>query len=369
MAAAPTPELSDRELRLLRLRAQGLLPGSQAKSVAAAATRALAIQSQDVGVGRLGVRSRTVGLTSARAARARGACRSWLMRNTLFLFAEKELAWLRPVLFERPLIQAMRRLDQEGVPETEVERLLGVLADRVAQGPLPRQEARELLRAEGVDPGENNQRIYWTFHAAALRGVIAVRPPLEPKQSFAPGPPSEELPREQALGRLARRFLKSHGPATPDDLAYWAKTTKGNARLGWENAGRTVEVMTEQGPMTALPGTLDPPQTDGPVVHLLGSLDHWLLSWADRSVAVPAERMDLWSLGGRAYAYADGRAFGTWRLAPSERGASPGSELTVVVEPFGGRLPRGLREGVDRETSDLGRFFESEAQLVIEPRD
>lgn len=340
------------------MRAQCLLPGSERGSVAAAASAALAIQAQDPATGLLGVRARTRGLTAAKVARARGACRSWLMRNTLFLFADRDLAWLRPALAERPLMPAMRRLEQEGVSATEVERVLAILGERVSAGPLPRAEARELLISEGIEPGENNQRVYWLFHAAALRGVFAVRPPLEQKQTFGPAPPAERLGREEALGRLGRRFLKGHGPAVPDDLAYWAKIPKRDAKLAWEHAGRTVELITERGPMTALPGRADPPSGSEPVVTLLGAWDHWLLSWADRTLTIPAGQTDIWLVAGRASAFADGHAFGTWR---TERGPR---SLTVIVEPFD-RLPRSVRSGLEREVADLGRFFETDAELRI----
>jgi hypothetical protein len=352
-------EISDRELRLLRLRAQRLLPGSEKASVSAAASAALAIQAQDVTTGLLGVRARTNGLTAAKAARARGACRSWLMRNTLFLFAERDLAWLRPTLADRPLAPGLRRLDQVGMPESEVDRVLGLLADRIAAGPLPRAEARALLLEAGIEPGENNARIYWSFHIAALRGVLAIRPPLEQKQTFVPAPPDEALSREEGLGRLARRFLKGHGPATPDDLAYWAKIPKRDARLAWESAGRTSEILTARGPMSALPASLNLPAPSEPVVRLLGAWDHWLLSWADRSLTVPAHQTDIWLVAGRPSAFADGHAFGTWR---TER--TPG-RMTVIVEPFD-RLPRGVKPGLEREVADLGRFFEAEAELRIE---
>ena len=353
-------ELSDRELRLLRMRGQGLLGATRARSVSAAASAALAIQAQDVGVGMLGVRARTtLTATQARRQSTRPAvCRSWLMRNTLFLFASRDLAWLRPALSERPLTQAMRRLEQERVPEREVERLLELLRERLAGGPLPRPEARELLISEGIDPGEGNQRIYWLFHAAALRGVLIVRPALEQVQTFVAAPENEPMPRERALGRLARRYLKGHGPATADDLAYWAKITKADARLGWEHAGRTVEMRTSRGPMTALPGALEPPAATKPAVRLLGEWDHYLLSWVDKGVALPVDQVDVHLVAGRKTVFADGLAFATWRLV-----REPG-RITVELKPFD-RVPRRLRPALETEVADLGRFFDAEADLRI----
>ena len=353
-------DLSDRELRLLRMRSQGLLPGSERKTVAAAAAAALAIQAQDVGTGLLGVRARTSGLTADNVARARGACRSWLMRNTLFLFAEKDLAWLRPLLSDRLLVPALRRLGQVGMPEKEVDRVMGLMSDQLSDGPAPRQEVRQALLDDGLVPGENNARIYWNFHVAALRGVFAIKPPLERKQTFAPTTPDEEMDREDALGRLGRRFLEGHGPANPDDLAYWAKIPKAMAREAFERAGRMVDLECASGTMSALPSQAAPPQVSGePVVRLLGSWDHWLLSWADRTLCLPKSQKDVFLVSGRPSAYADGLAFATWKMR-----RAPGS-LEVVVEPFD-RVPRGARPGLEAEADDIGRFLGTDAVLVIE---
>ena len=359
----PSAELSDRELRLLRLRSQGLLDETKMGSLTEAASSALAIQAQDVDVGKLGIRARTT-LTEAEAVRLaarQSVCRSWLMRNTLFLFATRDLAWMRPALFERPLGPAIRRLGQVGLPPAEVDRLLDLLRERLARGPLPRPEARELLLAEVGDPGESNARIYWTFHAAALRGILVVRPALERVQTFVAGPAGEEMPRERALGRLARRFLRGHGPATVDDLAYWAKMTKADARTAWENAGRTVDVATERGPMTALPGTVDPPAPEGPGVRLLGEWDHFMLSWVDKDLALPTGRVGetgtgVHGIAGRKTAFADGVAFATWRPRRD------GTRIEVEVEPFA-TVPRGARAGLEAEVADLGRFFDADASL------
>jgi hypothetical protein len=361
VTAARAAELSDRELRLLRLRAQGLLDETRGDSLAAAVKGALAIQAQDVVNGLLGVRARTTLTRDAAISQSRrpAVCRSWLMRNTLFMFATRDLAWMRPALSERPLRPAAVRFGQLGMPPAEVDRVMDVLRRRLAEGPLPRPEARGLLISEGVDPGDDNARIYWTIGVAALRGVLVIRPALEQVQTFVAAPEPEDLPREQALGRIARRFIAGHGPATIDDLAYWLKCSKADARTGWENAGRTVEVETERGPMTALPGTLDPPAPGAPAVRLLGQWDHWLLSWADKGLVLPDHQRDVRLVSGRRTAYADGRAFATWRT--EKKAAS----TTVVVEPFDG-VPRGARAGLEAEAADLGRFYGVEAELRIE---
>jgi hypothetical protein len=343
------------------MRSQGLLDETRSASLADAAKGALAIQAQDVVNGLLGVRARTT-LTADEAVRQGkrpSVCRSWLMRNTLFLFPTRDLAWMRPALCERPLRPAELRFGQLGLAPAEVDRLMGVLRDRLAQGPLPRPEARELLLSEGVDPGDDNARIYWLIGAAALRGVLVIRPALERAQTFVAGPEAKEMPREKALGRLARRYLAGHGPARPEDLAYWLKSSKGDALIAWENAGRTVEVETEHGTMTALPGTLDPPKGDAPVVRLLGQWDHMLLSWVDKGLVLPKHQHDVRLVSGRRTAYCDGRAFATWSI-DRKRGAAE-----IVVTPFDS-VPRGARAGLETEAADLGHFYGLESTLRVD---
>jgi hypothetical protein len=171
------------------------------------------------------------------------------------------------------------------------------------------------------------------------------------------------LDRDPALARLGRRYLESHGPATPDDLAYWAKMPKGEARLAFEGAGKTVTLATERGEMTALPSGIAPPRLDErPFVRLLGWFDHFLLSWVGRDLTVPAMAQSKvkYARGVIAStAFADGLAFGTWRI--ERRGAA----IEVIVEPYD-RLPRGVGPGLEREVADIGRFLGAESSLRIE---
>ncbi|MDP9188365.1 MAG: winged helix DNA-binding domain-containing protein [Actinomycetota bacterium] len=358
---ASVPELSDRELRLARMRSQRLLPGSGVTSVAAAAKAALTIQAQDVPAATLAVRARTSGLNAEQARReaaGKTACRSWLMRNTIFLFASADLAWMRPLLAPRPLAHAEKRLEALG-GQPAAGLVLEALPKRLAQGPLHRDELREMLAARGA---EANEVFYWTVHAAALRGLLVVRPALEARAGFVAAEPGDEIgDREAALGKLASRYLDAYGPATADDFAYFFKMPKSDARLGWKGAGRTVEVETERGAMTALPAALKALPAGEPLVRLLGAYDHFLLGWRGRSLTVPERHQRKVHPGAgyiKATAFLDGLAFGTWKLERS------GDSLVVAVHPFG-RLPRGAMPGLEREAAEIGRFFEAEAELQI----
>ncbi len=117
---------------------------------------------------------------------------------------------------------------------------------------------------------------------------------------------------------LARRWLRAFGPATADDLRWWAGWTKGRTRTALA-ALRPTEVDLGGTPGLLAPGDeLD----DGPVdpwVALLPSLDSTIMGWTDRDhVLDPELRPVLFDRNGNAgpTVWADGRVVGGWAQHP-----------------------------------------------------
>ena len=175
------------------------------------------------------------------------------------------------------------------------------------------------------------------------------------------------LPREQALGRLARRYLAAYGPATLEDFASWVKLKAADVRLGWEQLdGETVAIETGGKTLALFQDQLDgldewagfQPE---PVVRLLPRFDALLLGYASRDWLVdPAYARRVHPGGGmlRATLLVDGRLAGTWKTQSLKRG------LRVEVDPFE-PLPDGVLPALEKEAADLGRFLGQEAQIRL----
>ncbi|MGI9053997.1 MAG: winged helix DNA-binding domain-containing protein [Ilumatobacteraceae bacterium] len=162
--------------------------------------------------------------------------------------------------------------------------------------------------------------------------------------SLLPIPPAE------ARAELIRRWLRSYGPGTLDDLTWWTKWTKGHVRAAL-TAVDAVEVTVNVGdgvpaPAWLLADDLDPAATpmDGPIVNLLPSLDPTVMGWKQRSWYLGPHAAPLFDWTGNAgpTIWVDGRAVGLW----SQRADGPtrGHVVTRLLEPVERNVERRIAE-------------------------
>jgi len=335
------------QLRRRRSAAQGLAGAPRAEP-AAAVSRLLAVQAQDLRSARLALRARGGARHAADIDRTLTDDRSlvvgWLLRGTLHLVAREDYAWLHALTAALNAAAIRRRLAQlGGDPERATPVIVRALA---ADGPLPRAALAERLAAAGMR-AEGQVLPHLLAHTAAA-GEILLGPVRGGAQCFALtrdwlGPATPAPDRDAALAELARRYLRGHGPATDRDLAAWSGLPLRDARAG------LVAIATElehEGELVDLAGRVAPPSRRPP--RLLAAFDPYLLGWRDRTFAVAPEHARRVHPGGgilRATAIAGGRAVGTW----TRRGGK------VVVEPFE-PLPERVAVALEREAEDVARF-------------
>ena len=338
-------------LRSLRAAAQ-LLHRAERLSAPQVVSRLLAVQAQDPRSARLALRARTEDLTAtdvdAALTEERSLVVAWLQRGTLQLVTPDDLGWLLPLTAPIGLATARRRLGRLGVSEAAAERAVAIAGKALAaEGPLTRPELARRIAARGI-PTEG-QATPHLLRLAALRGVAVLGPVSDGIHAFAHAEdwlgakPATELTgerRDTALAELARRYLTAHAPATAEDLAHHAGFPLRDARKGLgaisphEHVGGLLSLNSRAAPRERKPA---PPR-------LLPAFDPYLLGWADRSFAVPAEHARKVHPGGgmiRATATVGGLAVGTWTL----RG----------VEPFG-KLTNAVMAALEAERAEVERF-------------
>jgi hypothetical protein len=235
----------------LGLRLTSLLLRGGASSVAGVVEWFGAMQAQDVNSGLWSLGARLPGSTLAEVNAAledRSVLRTWPMRGTVHFVPAADAHWMLDLMGVRALGGATKRRETLGLDEKTVDRAVEILGSSLAGGGrLTRSECLAAMVEGGVEV--TGQRGYHLLWYASQRGVTAIAPHVGKEQTFvlldewvpAPARPS----REEALGLIALRYFRSHGPASRKDFAGWTGLTMTDCRTGIAVAGdqlATVEV-------------------------------------------------------------------------------------------------------------------------------
>lgn len=344
-------KLTAARTRQVRAAAQGL--GGRAGTVEEAVRKVVALQAQDVRANRLAVRVRSTGLTAAdvdAACRDRRVVRTWAMRGTLHMLAADDFGWVTGLLGPHFAARGAPRRRRLGLDEATLERAKAGL-DAVLATPLTRAEIVARLADHGTVLDPRSQAPAHLLGYAALTGQVCRGPDTDKDEATYVlvrnwlGP-REPLGEEEALARLAERYLAGHGPATAADLAAWSGLPTGRAEAGLTAVG--TERVEAAGVVAHVLG--DQPDEPPAPTRLLGHFDAYLLGYRGRALAVPAAHASAIQAGGGFVMPAvvvAGRVVGTWRFMSTKDPAR------VELTPFGASRP----PDVGNELADLARFL------------
>jgi hypothetical protein len=203
-------------------------------------------------------------------------------------------------------------------------------------------------------PGDGGRMAHLAMYAE-LEGVICSGPRRGKQSTYAllaeRAPAGVRLSRDEALRELARRFFRSHGPATLRDFVWWSGLTTAEARRGVElSRARKREVAGTAYWSLGRATAVRPRQ---PLVRLLPIYDEYLVAYRDRA-AVPHGPSVIPSLTGGFVNFQHalviaGQVAGTWRPVQNAKG------VDVNVAPLR-RLAPPERRAVEREVERYRRF-------------
>jgi hypothetical protein len=362
--------LTPNDVRALRLRSLLLLGAPDPPTTVSGVARWFgALQGQDMSSLEWSLGVRLPGTTAAGIATAledRSVVRTWPMRGTLHLVPSRDARWMVRILGERPLANAARRRAMIGLEERVAERAVEVLQDALAGGRrLTRPRCMATLAEKGIDVG--SQRGYHVLWFASQRGVTAIAPTVGKDQTFVLldewAPEHADPARDEALGVIALRYFRSHGPATRGDFGRWTGLTAADARTAIDVvADALVRVETEIGEMIGPADLLDvrPVDLAAESHAVLPGFDEFMLGYQDRSVSLDPGHLDEVLPGGngvfRSTLVRNGRVIGTWSRTLRPR------IVAVEARPWSA-ASRPERVSFERAFSSYGAFLGREATV------
>ncbi|MCW2707877.1 MAG: hypothetical protein JWM22_1719, partial [Frankiales bacterium] len=316
---------------ITRLAAQ-LLAGPKATTVLEVLDRCVAVQSQELRAGHLGVRARSTGLTVADVDAAladRSAIVTWVNRGTLHLVRSEDYPWLQALTTPQLATANATRLHQEGVSPSQADSALPVIRRVLSDGPATRTQLRDALQRKGIPVA--GQAVVHLLLKATLAGICVRGPMAGREQAFVLVDewlgPQQTVDRAKALSELGTRYLAGHGPSTDRDLAKWAGVGLRDARAALEG--------------------LSPPTYDAPMPGptLLGPWDELLLGWESRADVLQGNTSVV-TINGifKPIALVRGRAVATWTVS------------TGALEPFA-PLSATVTKALAKEWADVQRFL------------
>ncbi|MFG2625220.1 winged helix DNA-binding domain-containing protein [Streptomyces sp. NPDC048473] len=348
--------ISDEQRRIRLGRRHLLAPSVQTVSPVSVADAVVALHATDAATVFLSVCARMSEASVAAVERALyedvSLVRQLSMRNTLFAVSQ-ELAPYVDASNARAVAAKERRtflkhladdgngLDERWLADTE-QKTLAALA---ARGPVTGSElsaAVAALRTKiTVFPGKKYEGVQGV--ASRVIRILAAEGRIRrdrPRGSWVSSQfrwtTSEPWPIEdptQAQAELARRWLRSYGPATEADLKWWTGWALGPVRKALAAVGAE-EVRLDDGDVGwVLPEDLEPEPALEPWAALLPALDPSAMGWADRSFHLPAGH----------------------RKALFDRSGNIGPTVWWNGEIVGGWAQRADGETVWRLLSDIGR--------------
>jgi hypothetical protein len=310
------PEIA--RLRLLNQR----IVGAGCTDPTAAVRWMGALQAQDYGqaVWAVGLRTQIPSLAAVEQAFAnQQLALTWPMRGTIHFVPAEDAAWMLKLMAPRILKVEDTRMKQFALDEAIVERSRAVFYNALEGGKhLLRAEMMQQLAQAGINPG--GQRGYFLLRYLAQQGHICLGPLQGRQQTFVRldewAPQPRQYSREAGLAELARRYFRSHGPATVHDFANWTGLTVGDARQGLEavQAALVSLKVADKAYWFTTPANAESAASD---IQLLPGFDEYLLGYKDRRAVLEPSYAGKIVPGGngifKPMVVADGQIVGTWK--------------------------------------------------------
>ena len=325
------------------------------------------MQAQEYAEAKWSIAERLGGATEAEldAAFDRGEIlRTHVLRPTWHFVTPADIRWMLHLTGPRIHTVMAYYAGKSGLDETTLQRSTEIAREALADGePRLRRELGEALSAGGVDPGDGQRLSLIAMHLE-LEALICSGPRRGKQHTYAlltdRAPGALELSREEALAELTRRYFRSHGPATRNDLCAWATLTVSDAERGLELVGDEISgVVDDEGThwFAAADASAAAPPKGG--CFLIPMYDETVMGYRDLRITRAG---DAPSANGRMERtiVIDGLAVGSWKRVLHGRSAT--LEATLAA-PLDRRQSKALDDAAKRFARFLDMPVEVDAQI------
>jgi hypothetical protein len=261
----------------------------------------------------------------------RAIIRTWPMRGTLHFVSPKDIRWMLKYLTPRVIARCAGLYRQAGLEKKDFVKS-AKLFEKALQGgkQLTRDEMYDVLERAKI-PTANTRGLHILGHVAQ-QGLICFGARKGKQQTFTLldewVPPATMPGKTEAMAELALRYFTSHGPATIQDLMWWAGITKTDAVAGLEACKHQLICEVVQSESYWLSPSRSLPEIKPSATYLLPTYDEYGIAYKDRSAIIdPAHYRKIGNFLTSAIVI-NGRIEGVWRRTITK------NSVVVETKPF-----------------------------------
>jgi hypothetical protein len=359
MAATPAELLTE------RLRNQLLVESARRKAEQVVASLC-AMQAQDFSAAKWAVGVRAPGCQDGDVEQAFNdglILRTHVLRPTWHFVTPADIRWLLKLSAPRIHAQNAYYYRQSDLDARTFAKSCAMIHRTLEGGKsLTRAELAVYLKRAHV-PADGLKLAYVMMHAE-LEGVVCSGPRRGKQFTYAlmdeRVAKAKELPREEALAELAKRYFTSHGPATVRDFAWWSGLTVKEAQKAAESADSLAFSSIGGEVHWSAKGSEPSPRKS--LALLLPNYDEYLIAYKDRAPFIDATRAaNIVARSNGAFAnhlVIDGCLAGSWSRTLKA------NSVLVEVAPYKKLTPVQAR-AVGNAVECYGEFLGLPATLAI----
>ena len=243
----------------------------------------------------LGIRLKSATLQTINEAYQRGdILRTHVMRPTWHLVAAEDIRWMLKLSSQRIIAACNSFAKGNGVdiPESTYTKA-NDLFQKVLEGNnhLTKQELEDEIVKAGIMP--DSPKLGYLFTRAEQEGIICSGADRKEKATYAlleeRAPKVKELHKEEALALLARKYFRSHSPASLSDFVWWSGLPVAEARQAIAAIDGELNKEKFASQELFLHQLWDKKFRTSDVLHFMPPFDEYLISYKDRTAAMDNE--------------------------------------------------------------------------------
>jgi hypothetical protein len=308
---------------LINVRMENHLLGNTAlKTPAKVVSWMGAIQAQNYAMAKwaVGVRMTVPSLRTVEDALVKGEIlRTHVLRPTWHLVAAEDIRWMLQLSGRNVKRITLRRDKALEIDEEVYKKSNQIIRKTLEDGyHRTRTELEQELSRGGV--AVSASRMVHFMLRAEIEGIVCSGIDRGKKQTYAllseRAPQSRQVPHDEALSRLARRYFRSHSPASAEDFVWWSGLPLAEGRRAVYNIHSELISVRLGGRPLFVHEDCGGESEASDAFHYLPGFDEYLVAYSDRSFTLnPDYHSQAVTTNGVFYPFVvdRGRVIGIWR--------------------------------------------------------